>query len=79
MQFLRASDVIKKIAVSKSMFWEYVKKGNLPPPIKTSPKISLWRNCDIEFAMEFAYKNGRCPEAEDWEKRKEEEGIDPQI
>lgn len=73
MKFMRASQIIARIGVSKSTFWQYVKEGKLPQPIKPSSKISLWRECDIDFAMQYAFQNGGCPTPAVWAKRLEDE------
>lgn len=55
--YLRAASVAKKIDVSESTVWKYVKDGILPRPLKISARTSLFRASDIDDAIErFATK-----------------------
>ncbi len=35
------------LPVSRSHFYELIKAGEIPPPIKLGPRISVWRESDI--------------------------------
>lgn len=45
--FLRIRHVLNFIPVSRSTFWEKVRSGEYPQPIKLSPKVTAWRAEDI--------------------------------
>ena len=45
--FLRVSQVLELIPVSKSTWWAGVKSGRFPEPIKLGPSISVWKSEDI--------------------------------
>lgn len=44
---LRVSDVLKFIPVSRSHWWQGVKEGRYPQPIKLSERVTVWRATDI--------------------------------
>ena len=53
--FLRLSSIIgdgKPIPVSKSTWWEGVKSGRFPRPVKLGPRITAWRVEDIRALIE---------------------------
>lgn len=53
--FLRLSSIIgpgKLIPVSKSTWWEGVKSGRFPKPVKLGPRITAWRVEDIRQLIE---------------------------
>ena len=53
--FLRLSSIVgpgKPIPVSKSTWWEGVKSGRFPKPIKLGPRITAWRVEDIRQLIE---------------------------
>ena len=41
-KYLRITDVIKKISVSRSAILQWWREGNFPKPIKLSPKVTIW-------------------------------------
>lgn len=50
-RLLRITDIIAPhgpVPVGKSTWWEGVKDGRFPQPIKLGPRISVWRAEDIE-------------------------------
>ena len=62
--FLRLSQIIGDkranppqaplIPVKKSCWWEGVKTGRFPKPVKLGPKITVWRVEDIRRLIETA-------------------------
>lgn len=42
------------IPVGRSTWWEGVKKGRFPKPIKLSPRVTVWRAEDIAKLAEAA-------------------------
>jgi predicted DNA-binding transcriptional regulator AlpA len=42
----------KVIPVSPSTWWDGVKKGRFPQPVKLGPKITAWRVEDIRALIE---------------------------
>ncbi len=56
--YLRLPDVLKLIPVSKSTFWEGIKTGRYPKPVKLSERITAWRVSDIQkFLNSVAVSN----------------------
>lgn len=45
---LRLNQVLQIIPVSKSTWWDGIKKGKYPKPIKLSERCSVWRLEDIK-------------------------------
>jgi len=50
--FLRLPEVLKLIPLSKTTFWEYVRRGKFPKPIKLSERASAWLASDIQKLIE---------------------------
>jgi prophage regulatory protein len=46
--FLRIKQVLGKIPVSRSAWWQGVKDGKFPPPVKLGPRTTAWRSVDID-------------------------------
>ena len=58
--FSRINSIIKPhgpIPVSKSTWWEGVRSGRYPKPVKFGPKISAWCNQDLRKMIENASNN----------------------
>ena len=45
--FLRLSQVLNFVPVSKSAWWQGCKTGRFPKPIKLGPRTTAWRAEDI--------------------------------
>jgi len=45
--FLRLPDVLEVIPIGKTSWWNGVKTGRFPKPIKLSPRCTAWRAEDI--------------------------------
>lgn len=45
--FLRLPQVLSVIPVGKTSWWEGVKEGRFPKPVKLSPRCTAWRAEDI--------------------------------
>lgn len=50
--FLRLPQVLDVIPVGKTCWWEGVKKGRYPKPVKLSPRCTAWRAEDIRHLIE---------------------------
>jgi len=44
---LRLDQVLEIIPVAKSTWWNGVKSGKYPQPVKLSPRVTTWRKADI--------------------------------
>jgi predicted DNA-binding transcriptional regulator AlpA len=54
-RLLRINEIIAPhgpVPVGKSTWWEGVRRGRFPQPIKLGPRISVWRTEDIENLLE---------------------------
>jgi prophage regulatory protein len=57
---LRLSEILAPrgpIPVSKSTWWEGVRSGRYPKPVKLGPRITAWRVEDLRALIE----QGACP------------------
>lgn len=50
--FLRQSQVLKFVPISKSTLWRRVKVRTFPAPVKLSERITVWRVEDIRWWIE---------------------------
>ena len=50
--FLRLPQVLERIPISKSAWWQGCKEGRFPKPIKLGPRTSAWRSSDIATLVE---------------------------
>lgn len=53
-RLLRIKDVLKLVPISKSSWWEGVKKGKYPKPVKLGEKTTCWRLSDIQRIIDSA-------------------------
>jgi prophage regulatory protein len=47
-RYLRLPQVLERIPVSKSTWWNGVKKGIFPKSVKLSQRVTVWLEADIE-------------------------------
>lgn len=45
---LRIGDVLARIKISRSAWYDGVKKGRFPQPVRLGPRMALWKNSEIE-------------------------------
>ena len=60
-RLLRISEIIAPkgpVPVGKSTWWEGVKSGRFPAPIKLGPRITVWKVADIEALLEQGVSEG---------------------
>lgn len=53
--FLRLSQVLQLVPISKSAWWEGCKTGRFPKPVKLGPRTTVWQ---VEEIMEFIERIG---------------------
>lgn len=46
-KLLRVNDVLQRLPMSRSSWWNGVKEGRYPQGIKLGPKTTCWRASDI--------------------------------
>ena len=57
--FVLLRQILAVIPVSKTQFWEGIKTGKYPSPIKLGPRTTAWRVEDIRGLIErFATQEG---------------------
>jgi predicted DNA-binding transcriptional regulator AlpA len=52
-RLLRLSQILERIPVSKSAWWAGVRSGRYPKPRKLSPRVTVWRESDINAIIDF--------------------------
>jgi len=60
-RLLRVQEIIAPkgpIPVGKSTWWEGVKSGRFPQPIKLGPRITVWREEDIDALLTNGAEDG---------------------
>lgn len=55
--FLRLKQVLEFIPVCKATFWNGVKSGRYPKPVKIGPRITAWRVEDIRALINTISRN----------------------
>lgn len=51
--FLRLAQVLELIPVSKTTWWDGVKKKRFPQPVKIGPRTTVWRVEDIRAFITY--------------------------
>jgi predicted DNA-binding transcriptional regulator AlpA len=51
-RLLRLPQVLERIPVSKSSWWQGIRDGRFPAPVKLGPRTSAWREADIDAICE---------------------------
>ena len=54
--YLRLSQILSIIPISKSAWWEGCRSGLYPKPVKLGPRTTAWRVEDIRKLMECINK-----------------------
>lgn len=57
-RLLRLQQVLARIPISKSSFWEGCRSGRFPQPIKIGPRTTVWREEDIDTFIESLGQQG---------------------
>ncbi len=50
--FVRLAQILTVIPVGKTCWWEGVRSGRYPKPVKLSPRCTAWRAQDIHILIE---------------------------
>ena len=49
---MRLSQILQVLPISRSTWWEGVKSGRFPQPVKLGPRTTAWRSDDIRRLVE---------------------------
>lgn len=60
--FSRLPEVLKRIPISRTRFYEGVKRGEFPAPVRLTENVSAWRNRDVLALIERLSREG-APDA----------------
>ncbi len=50
--FVRIKEILRIIPVGKTTWWEGVRDGRYPKPVKLAPRVTAWRVEDIRELIE---------------------------
>lgn len=51
-KYVRLSEILTRIPVSKSTWWQWCKDGKAPRPIKLSARTTVWKEWEIDEFLE---------------------------
>ena len=57
--FVRLPQVLHVLGIGKTTFWEGIKTGRFPAPIKLGPRTAVWKVEDIRSLIISIAENGR--------------------
>ena len=57
--FVRLPQVLHVLGIGKTTFWEGIKTGRFPAPLKLGPRTSVWKVEDIRNLISRIAENGR--------------------
>lgn len=49
---LRLPQVLARLSISRSLWWRGIKEGRFPQGVKLSPRVTVWRQSDIEALIQ---------------------------
>lgn len=57
-RLLRLQEVLNRVPISRSSWWEGCRTGRFPQPIKIGPRTTVWRAEDIDAFIDNLGKQG---------------------
>lgn len=57
-RLIRIDEVLARLPISKSTWWQGVKTGRFPQPVKLGERITCWRLSDVDRLMAPDYGDG---------------------
>lgn len=57
-RLLRLQEVLNRVPISRSTWWEGCRTGRFPQPIKIGPRTTVWRAEDIDAFIDSLGKQG---------------------
>lgn len=58
---LRLKEVLRIVPVSRSGWWQGVKDGRFPAPVKLGPRTTAWKASSIRSLVENGVSGGAIP------------------
>ncbi|RIK91974.1 MAG: transcriptional regulator [Proteobacteria bacterium] len=49
--FVRLPTILAHVPVSRSLWWEGVRTGRFPKPVKLAPRVTAWRVEDVRSVI----------------------------
>lgn len=57
-RLLRLHQVLARVPISKSSWWEGCRTGRFPQPIKLGPRTTVWKSEEIDAFIDSLGKQG---------------------
>lgn len=57
--FVRLPQVLHVLGIGKTPFWEGIKTGRFPAPVKLGPRTTVWKVDDIRNLINHIAENGQ--------------------
>ncbi len=57
-RFVRMSELVKIIGVSKCTLWRWRQAGVFPNPVHLGPRLVAWKSCEVDAWMKARAKTG---------------------
>lgn len=51
-RLLRVPQVLQQLSISRSLWWAWVKSGKAPAAIKIAPRVTCWRQSEINALID---------------------------
>ena len=55
--FVRIKQILEVVPVGRSTWWNWVRSGKAPKPVKLGPRTTAWRVEDVQALIQ-AHQNG---------------------
>jgi prophage regulatory protein len=59
-RLIRLKEVLRLIPISRSTWWDGVRSGRYPAPVKLGPRLTCWRLHDVLELSKRAAGEPRC-------------------
>lgn len=56
-RLVRLPEILQLLPVSRATWWEGVRKGKFPPPVKLGERITCWKLSEIQQLIEEGVEN----------------------
>ena len=55
-RLLRLPDVLNRVPVGKSTWWNGVRSGRFPKPVKLGPRTTAWKESEVNQIVEGTFQ-----------------------
>jgi prophage regulatory protein len=47
-RFIRLPEVVRRVGISRSSVWLWVRQGRFPRPVRVGPRVTCWRESEVD-------------------------------